>query len=248
MNTANIHVKAMLAGVGNKWLQHSHRLRLPDGEIIDGITKDDILHANAAADTRIMMERMTLKEQMGVCFVPQVISELAWEYADRVTEYCTENRLDEYKTQTRCIKELKHVYHSEIARDLNIKGVNHIAQSALEFKEECARDLNIFFFSVKQDFDRQYPDEPHNTMRTNALLCIMILQFLYCHNENMNRMLKQKVADGLGSITNPMMVQLGKLMRFYSPMISEMEFSQHVKTCIDIMAKNFDNINYQLEQ
>lgn len=153
-----------------------------------GMSAEDIMRANAKADTRAMVERLTSQEQMELAIVPLIISNLAFEYAGKVAEYCRENRIAQYKRHTRLITELERVYTAELRKDLDAQHLNNLTAQANEFKEEVAGDLIKFFWSIKQDIDRKYPHMEHDILRSYALFSFLLCEFLFQHNARMDAM------------------------------------------------------------
>ena len=83
--------------------------------------------------TRLMMERLTTDEQMRVSFIPLIITQLAWMYADKAMECAARDKVSILKKLSRTLKLVHKKYDEELRRDLDYNHLQNITRQT-----ECA--------------------------------------------------------------------------------------------------------------
>lgn len=84
-------------------------------------TSENELKDIAKKDTSELLEKFSFVEHMKICFVPLVISEMAWTYACKAMDYAIANRVPNCIKATRTLKELRKSYIEELGKDLDEK-------------------------------------------------------------------------------------------------------------------------------
>lgn len=75
---------------------------------------------SVAESTKKMMERLTLDEQMRVSFVPLIITQLAWLYADKAMACAARDKVSILKKLSRTLKMVHQKYNDEYTVNLTI--------------------------------------------------------------------------------------------------------------------------------
>ena len=196
-----------------------------------------------ADNTERMLETFTWEENMMIAFVPLIISKVAWVYAEKVLAYCTAHRLSEYKKHGRVVKMLRQEYLDTLAKDLDRRHVRHIETQTEQFIEEINHHLTILWLQANTYIKNAAGYEiTHDTMRTDAMVAILMVRYLKAHDNKMNAIIKAKMGHS-ESITNPQMIDLEGLMKSYLPQ----GFVVGTNYQLDLCAKIFENSLSKIE-
>lgn len=170
-----------------------------------------------ADNTERMLETFTWEENMMIAFVPLIISKVAWVYAEKVMAYCAEHRLSEYKKLGRVVKMLRQEYIDTLCKDLDRSHVRHIETQTEQFMDEINHHLTILWLQANTYIKNAAGyDIAYDTMRTDAMVAILMVRSLKAHDNKMNAIIKAKMGHS-ESITNPQMIDLEGLMKAYLP-------------------------------
>lgn len=196
-----------------------------------------------ADNTERMLETFTWEENMMIAFVPLIISKVAWVYAEKVLAYCAAHRLSEYKKHGRVVKMLRQEYLDTLAKDLDRRHVRHIETQTEQFMEEINHHLTILWLQANTYIKNAAGYEiTHDTMRTDAMVAILMVRYLKAHDDKMNAIIKAKMGNS-ESITNPQMIDLEGLMKAYLPK----GFAVGTNYQLDLCAKIFQNSLAKIE-
>ena len=195
-----------------------------------------------AAEER-MLETFTWEENMMIAFVPLIISKVAWVYAEKVLAYCAEHRLSEYKKLGRVVKMLRQEYIDTLCKDLDRRHVRHIETQTEQFMDEINHHLTILWLQANTYIknNARY-NTAHDTMRTDAMVAILMVRYLKAHDNKMNAIIKAKMGHS-ENITNPQMIDLEGLMKAYLPK----GFVVGTNYQLDLCAKIFENSLSKIE-
>lgn len=150
---------------------------------------------SVSKSTRLMMERLTLDEQMRVSFVPLIITHLAWVYADKAMACAARDKVSILKKLSRTLKMVHQRYNDELRRELDYNHLQNVTKQTEMCIGEISRDLTILYFSVNQEFKRSTPEYPHDEQRTYAIISTLFIDLLKFHNREMDKLLAEKLQD-----------------------------------------------------
>lgn len=195
--------------------------------------------------TRMLLDNLTFEEQMQVAFTPLVIHELIFIYAEKARTYAIENRMDGFKNTSRELKQIRTDYLKEIRKDLDSPHVKRITDNTNVFMEECARDLQIMFFSVNAEIKKRYYDKGVDELYTYICIALLFVRFMYRYVDKMNLLIYKKCKKEDNAEINPYICKLARTLEDYVQNVRVQE-SGNVKTCLQIFEKNLDSIKYEL--
>lgn len=196
------------------------------------------------ADTQAIMDSFTFEEHVQIAFVPLIIAQVAWFYADKVLRYCADKRISEVKKLSRAVKGLREWYIQELRKDLDAKHLNHFLTQADDFIKECAWDFQTLYFSTLNELNRQFPQIPHDEMRTNAYIAMMFCKEVRRHEDRMMALIRTKLGHAReGHI--PCIDQLHTCMDAYLGDIKIQE-SRDTEIAMRIFRKNLSKIEFTL--
>lgn len=208
--------------------------------IAEAVFRNDIHKA-----TMENLESMTWDENMMIAFVPLVISEIAWMYAEDVLNYCARNKIQEVKKLTRAIKELRSNYIDTLKLDLDFDHIKNIEMKTKEFMEEYVSDFTILWYQCNQAIKTQLPGMAYEDMRTHAYCGIMIIDFLHEHNKRMDKLIEEKMGRCTPSIEQPQMKSLKVLLDAYFPDGFKAKKTENIELCKKILAAKVYNIEFK---
>ncbi len=195
------------------------------------------------SDTLTMLETFTFQENMNISFVPLIITEVAWRYAEDVIKYAAENRISETIKLSRSVRELREKYISECKKDIDNNHVERLKRTADEYIRKNQRDLVLLYYSMNGELKKTWPTCSHLSMKTNACIALVFLRLLEIHNNNMNDLIASKLDSYVPSVTNPINETLKEYMKkFASP--CEVAFEGHIETSMKILQKRFGLITF----
>lgn len=140
-------------------------------------------------DTLTMLETFTFDENMQIAFTPLIITEVAWKYAYIVLDHAAKERISETKKLSRVVKTLREKYLSDCRKDLDNAHLESMKEAAEVFVNSCGNDFMILFYSLNNEFKKQWYDLEYLDMRTYAGIAIIILQLLKEHNMRMEELM-----------------------------------------------------------
>ena len=199
----------------------------------------------ARRDAQTMLDTFTWEENMMIAFVPLIISKVAWVYAEKALKYCADNRISEFKKLGRSIKELRQKYLDFLRLDLDFTHIHRIESQTLQFRVECNYPLTILWYQVNQYIKSHAPEMPHDKMRTDAAVAVLMVRYLKAHNKRMDAIIAAKMGRSQ-SIDNPQMIALEKLMMQYFPVDFKLETNANLDLCGKIFANNLSKIEFEL--
>lgn len=150
---------------------------------------------SVSKSTKMMMERLTLDEQMRVSFVPLIITHLAWVYADKAMACAARDKVSILKKLSRVLKMVHQRYNDELRRELDYDHLQNVVKQTDMCIGEISRDLTILYFSVNQEFKRSTPEYPYDEQRTYAIISTLFIDLLKSHNREMDKLLAEKLQD-----------------------------------------------------
>lgn len=199
-----------------------------------------------ADNTERMLETFTWEENMMIAVVPLIISKVAWVYAEKVLAYCAEYRLSEYKKHGRVVKMLRQEYIDTLCKDLDRRHVRHIETQTEQFMDEINHHLTILWLQANTYIKNTAGyDMAHDTMRTDAMVAILMVRYLKAHDNKMNAIIKAKMGHS-ESITNPQMIDLEGLMKVYLPNGFEVGTNYQLDLCAKIFENSLAKIEFDI--
>lgn len=195
-------------------------------------------------DTKAMLETFSFQENMEICFVPLIITEIAWHYADKVVQQAIANRIPQTVKLTRTVKMLREEYLKSWEKDMTQKSIEQCKVQSQEFIKLCQYDLTILWYTLNQAIKSNWYELPYIDMRTDAYVSVVMCELLKRHNKRMVEIISERTGDTF-DYTNPKTEALRECMEAYlSP--AEIEITQHVNTSIEIMKKHLNRIEFNL--
>lgn len=202
-----------------------------------------------AENTKKMMERLTLDEQMRVSFVPLIITQLAWLYADKAMACAARDKISILKKLSRTLKMVHQRYNDELRRELDYTHLQNVMRQTDMCIEEISRDLTILYFSVNQEFKRSTPEYPYDEQRTYAIISILFIDLLKSYNLEMDKLLAEKLRDPnlAPSIVPPLIQHLRTGMVAFAGVEGKFNYEDtNVQNAIKVIRNRIGSIEFSV--
>ena len=193
-----------------------------------------------------MKQCFTPLEHIKITFVPLVYNYIAFDYAFRCKEYAVQKKISLLKHLSRSLNKTKDEYDRELYKDLNSDARFTIKECAEQFMAEYSLDFVKMYFSVKNEFNRQYPDYPYDDMRSQALCGILVIKLLREHLSDINKMIRDRQCEVSDSYINPRIEELEFILGGYSG-VPNFDFSEYnVALATKIIKKRINQIEFNI--
>lgn len=198
-------------------------------------------------ETKRIQEVFTLREQMLIAFFPCVISEIVWHYVDEVLASCAENKISILKKICRSVKELKEEYYLCERESLDYHHRKMLKQQTERFLDEYGYNFMTLFFSVNNEFKKEMPDYPYDTMRTKAIIAMLFIRLLDEHNRDMDKLIMRKMREQKNSVRTPLMGKLYTCMDSIAGEVGKFDFKdRNVCTAMKVISNKLYEIEFEL--
>lgn len=219
--------------------------KMPDiKELQEKKFRDDV-----SESTRKMMERLTLDEQMRVSFVPLIITQLAWLYADKAMACAARDKVSILKKLSRTLKMVHQRYNDELRRELDYTHLQNVMKQTDMCIEEISRDLTILYFFVNQEFKRSTPEYPYDEQRTYAIISTLFIDLLKSYNLEMDKLLAEKLSDPnlAPSIVPPLIQHLRTGMVAFAGVEGKFNYEDtNVQNAIKVIRNRINSIEFSV--
>jgi hypothetical protein len=206
---------------------------------------EEAFQREVRSDTRAIMERMSLEEQMAIAYVPLIISHIAWHYADKALQIARRDKVSELKPLTRKFDEIRAEYNRMLRRDLNAAHISHFESEANRLLNLCAYDFTVFFYTVSNEVHRAAPRIPHDNIISYAFISVLMVRALRRHNKAVSSILIERLGPDKGSVTNPYLIALETLMLACTNDV-KIDLDNQVKLCMNIFQNNISKIQFNV--
>lgn len=154
---------------------------------------------------------------MRFAYVPFVVAELAWDYAESILDLVSYMKIDAVKGVGRAIRQLRREYEQLRAPYIDAKHRNSELDNMLVF-EDGVKDLsNLYHINLKADIKREYPDlnDDYQILLSATYQCLIILRSLFYYAEKQRGIIAKKVGHPIGQILPPQLRKLETLVQCY---------------------------------
>ena len=241
----NVHVPVSSSKDYGNWMFETIQEKMKKGELPP--IKADLLEKKFKEQVRKDIDKMlktfTWKENMMIAFAPLMLADMAWHYADKVMKYCADRKISIVKKLGRAIKQVMSDYESSLNQDLDWKHIDNVHAKTKTFMEENKRDFTILWFSVNSAIKREYPEMEFSDMRTDACICIYLIDFLYDHNRRMDGVIARKMGAA-NSIMHPDLLRLKTLVDAYLPENFAIKGREQIDLALRIIQNDVERINF----
>lgn len=211
--------------------------------------KEKVFRKSVSDSTKLMMERLTLNEQMRVSFVPLIITQFAWIYADKAMECAARDKIGLLKKLSRTLKMVHQRYDDELRRELDYVHFCKIIEQTEMCINKMSHDLTILYFSVNQEFKRSTPEYPYDELRTYAIMSTLFIRLLESHNKEMDKLLAERLRDRhlAPNVTPPLIQHLNTGMEAFAGVEGKFNFNDlNVTNAMKVIRNRINSIEFSV--
>lgn len=154
---------------------------------------------------------------MRFAYVPFVVAELAWDYAESILDLVSYMKIDAVKGVGRAIRQLRREYEQLRAPYIDAKHRNSELDNMLVF-EDGVKDLtSLFLVNLKADLKSEYPDleDDCHYLLLAVYECLIVLRALFYYASKQRELMAGKVGHPIGDILPPQLRKLETLVQCY---------------------------------
>lgn len=172
----------------------------------------------AAKSARSMLDNLSQQEMKQVGFVPLVITELAWIYAQQARDAAARNRLAMFRKLSGVFDQMRNGYDDWLALDLDYANRKRIKVEAEALMRDYERDFTILAMCCDQELKRVAPEYYYEDVRVPAIVSMELVGLVGAVNSLNDMLLSKKnvVRPSERTEMNPYTVWLGENMECYA--------------------------------
>lgn len=176
---------------------------------------------------------------MRFAYIPFVVAQLAWDYADTVIDVATLLRLHPTKKLCRAIRELKRRYDNVRAEFTNYAHRDSEIDNMYVFEEGVSDLFSLYLKNIEFDLNKEYPEleGDYRLMLLSVYQCHIVLKSIYRYVEIQREKIEKIVGHTIGDI---LPVELRKLdiliMEFVGDKPISSQFDAQQKTYAQCIA------------
>lgn len=179
---------------------------------------EDRLLEEAAKSARSMLDNLSQQEMKQVGFVPLVITELAWIYAQQARDAAARNRLDMFRKLSGVFDQMRKGYDDWLARDLDYANRKRIKIEAEALMRDYERDFTILSMCCDQELKRVAPEFYYEDVRIPAIVSMELVGLVGAVNSLNDMLLSKRNVTRPSERTemNPYTAWMGENMECYA--------------------------------
>ncbi len=139
---------------------------------------------------------------MRFAYIPFVVAQLAWDYADTVIDVATLLRLHPTKKLCRAIRELKRRYDNVRAEFTNTAHRGSEIDNMYVFEDGVSDLFSLYLKNIEFDLKKEYPDldSEYMTFLLSVYQCHIVLQSIYRYAEMQKDKVEKIVGHRIGDV------------------------------------------------
>lgn len=151
-------------------------------------------------------------------YVPFVIAEVAWDYADTVLNLTVIQKLKETLPLKRAVEKLRSEYNREHSRFIDEKHRQSEMDNMEVFQDEMKDLINQIYRSNVEEVRRLYPDlcDDSNMLVAEVYLCRIVLSALFRYAAQITKKIEGIVHHPIGQIVPRQMMKLYNLIEEFA--------------------------------
>lgn len=212
--------------------------------------QESIFMKKVADGVQQMIDNLSFNEQMRVSFVPLILEQIAWIYAEKAMACAARDKVSLLKKLSRTLKLVHQKWNDTLRQDLDfdhMKNVNE--QVGVCVNNHLAHDLMILYWTVNREFKRAAPEYPHEELRTYAIISTLFIDLLKEYNLKIDILLAERLnnKDLEPSIVPPIITELRKGMVAFAGVEGKFNYeNSDVKLGMDIIGKKIERIEFDV--
>lgn len=155
------------------------------------IQKREPLHERELS-TEEFLNLFERSESLKMAYVPHFITQCVIYYLDLLVAYARDNRLSDYKKQTRKLKDIKAEYIAALQHEMP----THIFQKFLAQRDEylasCGANLSLMYFTFGNKILKMYGHIKYEPLYCYANIILFFVNYIEDFDHNVNKRISEK--------------------------------------------------------
>lgn len=169
-------------------------------------------------------------------FLPKMLTGIAVEEAQKIAEYCGENRLAEFKRHSRAMRMCMNGYDRDL-REKYGTAMRSYTTYLERFRRYVATDLFRAWCTFTNETSRQLPHHPHREIPARVAFARMLLTFVEEHDRQMDRMVATRLEAKVHRRENGYLVGLSCLLIDIAESFgAKLEITRDMELCVKVLA------------
>ena len=222
---------------------------LQDSEAV--LTPDDVAERKVQEEWDKNSERLrtdfTLQEQIRICFIPLIIENMIWHYADECQQYGRDHRIDVLKKLSRAVTHIRQEYDTTIRQSLDDAHQGQIKAETERFVAMCGNDFVIMYHTMWREYRKIQPESDIAELASKAIIGMLLVKFLDAWNKHLDGLIAERFGEVKGSIRTPTMDKLYACFDAYAGHIEGFNWkSPDIGRCMTILHHKINKIEFQV--
>lgn len=139
---------------------------------------------------------------MRFAYVPFVVAQLAWDYADTIINVSSILKLDSTKKLCRAVRELKRRYDNVRAEFTNNAHLDSEVENMYVFEDGVSDLFSLYLKNIEFDLNSEYPqlDSEYRSYLLAIYQCHIVLQSIYRYTEMQKVKIEKIVGHRIGDV------------------------------------------------
>ena len=149
-----------------------------------------------------LFEVLDSETSMRFAYVPFVVAQLAWDYADTIVDVASMLKLHPTKKLCRAVRELKRQYDRVRDGFTNHAHTNSEIENMYVFEEGVSDLFSLYLKNIESDLKSEYPnlEEDYRNYLLAIYQCHIVLQSIYRYCEMMKEKVEKIVGHQIGDV------------------------------------------------
>lgn len=176
-------------------------------------------------------------EAVEMNFIPQMLTALALEQAERYINYCRDNRLSEYKKHNREMRKCIDEYNRELRQSYGSAWISY--ETYLNRLRQTV-DLDLFkaWCTFTNEAARQYVGRPHRDIPALVTFTRMILTFVEDFDRNIDKLIASRLDMPCHRKQNPYIFLISVLCMDIAETFShKMAITDTMTLCVKVLCQ-----------
>jgi len=177
------------------------------------------------------------QEAVEMNFIPQMLTALALEQAEKYIDYCRDNRLSEYKKHNREMRKCIDEYNRELRQSYGRAWYSYET-----YRNRLRRTVEVDLFKAWCTFtneaSRQYVGRPHKDIPALVTFTRMILTFVEDFDQNIDKLIAERLDMPCHRRQNPWLFLISVLCLDIAETFShQMSITDTMTLCVKILVQ-----------
>lgn len=172
------------------------------------------IEEKAERDKRLLHETLSEDAIFSITYVPYVIAEVAWDYADTILDLAVIMRLSETKKLCRAIKETRKDYDRDRYKIINNKWRESETENMIMFQETLSDFFNTVYKTYREKLMQKYSDLEENSLMliASVYVCRTVLKGLHRYTDAQEKIVSAILGYEIASLFPKQLTTLNKLV------------------------------------